>query len=86
MVFRFGIFPEDVILGRSEPTRGAVWVGRNEDTLSCLTKPTSCIHDSSNLRSWDIHKTLGVSGTIGGALKPCCYAGDGGGAELQLRL
>lgn len=55
MVLRFGIFPEDITLGRSEPIRRAVRVGRNGD------KPTSYIHYSSNSRLWNSHKTFVVT-------------------------
>ena len=61
VVFRFGILLEDITPGGSEPTRGAVGVGGNEDMLSCPTKPTSYIHDSSILRARNIHEILVVS-------------------------
>lgn len=58
VVFRFGIFPEDITLGRSEPTRGTVGVHCNGDMVSCPKIPTPYIHDSSILTAWNIYETL----------------------------
>lgn len=77
-----GFFSEDVILGRSEPTRGAVRV----DWMETCPADKLCIHDSNIPRTWNSHETLLLTPRNNQSLNLCFFARGGGDTELQMWL